>query len=124
MMEDKHLPVSKMDFSDRPAVWERLTADDVTGFKSAIREATRRDRERVERAVRGAIRADYDGVDINRPSPTDGIGIVSIEPWHHPPPDSANGHRTERYSWDWFSDEELATLLTADSPPDELQPTG
>lgn len=108
----------EMDWSDDPEAWECLTADDLTGFEGAIREATRADMERVEKAVRGAVRAGYDGVDINRPDPIDGVGIVSIVPWNRPPPDGANGYRTERYTWDWFSDDELTTLLQADTVSD------
>jgi len=75
-----------------------------------VARAVRADQRRVERAIRGAIRAGYDGVDINRP-PAHSRDIVDITPWHRPPPDGANGYRTERYSWDWFSDDELTRLL-------------
>ena len=80
-----------------------------------VEAAARADRQRVGRAIRGAIRAGHDGVDINRKDPLDGVGIVSIEPWNRPAPDGANGYQTERYSWDWFSDDELTQLL-ADGP--------
>ena len=86
------------------------------------------DRETVERAIRGAIRTGYDGVDINRSTeplfelgsvdPVDSVsvGIASIEPWHRPAPDGANGYRTERYVWDWFSEDDLTALLRTDDP--------
>jgi len=35
--------------------------------------------------------------------------------------DGADGFRTERYAWDWFSDDGLATLLTAENPLAELE---
>ena len=78
-----------------------------------VRGVAREQEQRIERAIHGAIRAGYEGVDINRlPQPGE-IGIDSIEPWNRPAPDEANGYRTERYTWDWYSDEELELLLTA-----------
>lgn len=89
--------------------------DRPTRLSDAIQAAVEAEQRRVDRAIRGAIRAGYDGVDINRPDGLDGgIQIVSIEPWHRPAPDAANGHRTERYTWDWYSDDTLADLLTDD----------
>lgn len=84
---------------------------------------------RIDRAVRGAIRAGYDGVDINYPGMGDlarrplsevSFGPESIVPWDRPAPDGANGYRTERYTWDWFSDDELARILTDDDLVQEL----
>jgi hypothetical protein len=78
-----------------------------------VSKAARKEAERVERAIRGAIRAGYDGVDVNRTPPLEGgIGIQEIVPWSYPAPDGANGYRTERYTWDYFSDEELTEILT------------
>ena len=89
----------------------------------------RSDMERMERAITGPIRAGFDGVDINRPAlseamvhgPDRAFEIRYIEPWHYPAPDGANGFRTERYTWDWFSDDELAELLTAENPLEALE---
>ncbi len=78
----------------------------------ALTSAMQAEHQRVERAIRGAIRAGYDGVDINRPAGMDSFGIQSIEPWRRPAPEGDNGYRTTRYSWDWFSEGELARLLS------------
>lgn len=84
-------------------------------IRKASREAAKREQRRIERALKGAIRCGYDGVDVNREPPLSGsVGIVSIEPWHYPAPDGANGYRTERYTWDWFADETLAKLCRGD----------
>ena len=88
----------------------------------------RAEMKRTERAITGAIRAGFDGVDINR-TPMHEFGphdfpddtIRSIEPWNYPAPDGANGFRTERYTWDWFSDCELTDLLTAENPLEALE---
>ena len=103
-------------------VLEDVTLTDIS-LSSGVQERTRREMERVEKAIRGAIRSGYDGVDINRPglaSGMDAIGIASIEPWNRPPPDGANGYRTERYTWGWFSDDELSEILNADDPLSEF----
>lgn len=78
----------------------------------AVETVAREERRRVERAIRGAIMAGYDGVDVNRPpvGSQDVFGIVSILPWRGEPPEGANGYRTERYTWDWFSDRELTAI--------------
>lgn len=80
----------------------------------AVRKLTHRQMQRLEWAVRGAIRAGYDGVDVHYPGPTDGVGISSIEPWNYPEPELGKENRIERYSWYWFSNEELAEILTTD----------
>ncbi len=92
-----------------------IDIDDISIKTTALDRMIEREMQRVERAIRGAIRAGYDGVDINRQDAIDGIGIESIEPWNRPAPDGANGYRTVRYTWDWFSDEELTRILTADN---------
>jgi hypothetical protein len=91
----------------------------VTGPGSSLQQldelatkAARKEAERVERAIRGAIRAGYDGVDVNRSAGLSSVGIKNIRPWSYPAPDGANGYRTERYTWDYFSDEELTEILT------------
>lgn len=85
-------------------------------------EVARHEQERIERAIRGAIMAGYDGVDINYPETFDmhTFGIKSIVPWDAPEPEAANGYRTERYTWHWFSDDELADLLRADAAGDVM----
>jgi len=83
---------------------------DTGALNDMVTRAARADQRRVGRAIHGAIRAGYDGVDINRPSAHSG-DIVDITPWHRPTPDEANGYWTERYSWDWFSNDELTQLL-------------
>jgi len=75
---------------------------------------------RTHLAIRGAIMAGYDGVDISKEPPfrlsPEKIGIKSIEPWHDDDkPDGDNGYRTYRYSWDWFSDDELNAICSADT---------
>jgi hypothetical protein len=99
---------------------------DSTPLADAIQTLVKFEQQRIDRAIRGAIRAGYDGVDINRRTedlyevgasePVDTISgdIASIEPWHRPAPDGANGHQTERYTWDWFTDETLTDILTDD----------
>lgn len=85
--------------------------------------AAEREQRRIERALRGAIRAGFDGVDIDyapshelaRQSLAEvSLGPERIVPWNRPAPDGANGYRTERYTWDWFSDDELTAILTDD----------
>jgi len=83
-----------------------------------------REQERqIEQAIKGAIMSGYDGVDINTPPPLeDGFGIESIEPWHRDAePDGANGYRTERYSWHWFSDDELTTIMQAETVTEAME---
>jgi len=108
-----------IDWSDNPAIWDRLTGDDLAGFESVMQQAVRAERQRIERAIRGAIRAGYDGVDIDRPDRIDQHGIVRIRPWKRPEPNGANGYRTERYTWDWFSEDELTAILNGDYPAAE-----
>jgi len=101
--------------------WQTLSLDTLSVSPD---RALRQDADRVEKAIIGAIRSGFDGVDINRPSLSAEFAldnyaadtIRSIKPWHYPAPDGANGFRTERYTWDWFSEGELATLLTAENP--------
>ena len=92
------------------------TGIDASPLEDAIDDAIKTELQVIERAIRGAILAGYDGVDINRPSgePMSGdlsdpvISLaVDIEPWERPAPDSDNGMRTERYTWDWFDQEQL-----------------
>jgi len=100
-----------------PAMFDEL--QDV--MDDTLRDLARAQEQRIERAIRGAVRAGYDGVDINR-SPRPGkVGIVSIEPWTYPAPEEGNGYQTERYTWDWFSDEGLELLLTASDPMEVLE---
>jgi hypothetical protein len=89
---------------------------DASPLEDAIDDAIERELQAVERAIRGAILAGYDGVDINRPPPEPMSAdladpsitlAVDIDPWERPAPDAANGMRTERYTWDWFDQEEL-----------------
>ena len=63
-----------------------------------------------ERAIRGAIIAGHDGLDVNRDPMA--IEIAEIVPWHRPAPDGDNGYRTTRYTWDWFSEAELHRIVT------------
>jgi len=100
--------MTDFDFDDSPAMFDEL--EDV--MDDALRGVARAQEQRIGRAIRGAIRAGYDGVDINRSPQPGEVGIDSIEPWNRPAPDGANGHRTERYTWDWYSDDELDLLLT------------
>jgi len=95
-----------------------LSYEDLSLQTPAIDQIIQDERQRIERAIRGAIRAGYDGVDINRLNPVTGLGIKKIVPWERPPPNGANGYRTERYTWDWFSDDELTTILRADRVTD------
>jgi len=89
---------------------------DASPVEDAIDDAIEAELQAVERAIRGAILAGYDGVDINRPPPEPMSAdladpsitlAVDIDPWERPAPDAANGMRTERYTWDWFDQEEL-----------------
>ena len=94
--------------------------DDATldlGIDDAVYEAAEREAARVEYAIRGAIRAGYDGVDINHPPPHDlsSFGVASIIPWRYPAPEGANGCRTARYTWDWFSEAELTEILNGET---------
>lgn len=100
-------------------------SDYVDAFSETINEAAKREQRRIELALKGAIRCGYDGLDVNRePTVTHALGresiesnpsgIVSLEPWHYPAPDGANGYRTERFTWDWFADETLAKLCRGD----------
>lgn len=79
-----------------------------------------REQKQIERAIRGAIRAGYDGVDVNRDPGLTSIGIANIEPWSYPSPEDANGCRTERYTWDYFSDDELTEILSGEVSLAEL----
>lgn len=88
-----------------------MVADQLTEL---ARDAAREEQQRIERAIRGAIRAGYDGVDVNRDPGLMSYGIESVVPWSYPSPEDANGYRTERYTWDYFSDGELTRLLTED----------
>jgi len=91
-----------------------LSHDTLSVFTDRV---IRADQQRTERAIVGAIRAGFDGVDINRPhNMARECPVSRIEPWHYPAPDGNNGFRTERYTWDWFSDDELAEVLTAEDP--------
>lgn len=95
---------------------------DTDPLASSIRARVEREQQRIDYAIRGAIRAGYDGVDINRPADVSRAGLVAeIVPWDRPAPDGANGYRTERYTWDWFSDAELAEILTADRLTDVFE---
>lgn len=116
----------RVDKEADPEAWEKITngerpefsiagdmdaiSDSVVG--DAVKEAAREEQQRIEYAIRGAIRAGYDGVDINRSPRMDSFGIESITPWNRPEPDGANGYRATRYTWDYFSDDELTRLLT------------
>jgi hypothetical protein len=108
-----HVPMSDVE----------LDADDLSMMATASTyEYANKQRKRVERAIIGAIRAGYDGVNVNRdPAPNhDSLGIVSIVPWNCPEPDRANGYRTTQYTWDWFSDTEITEILAADDITDVL----
>jgi len=83
-----------------------------------LAEAVERYNRQLHELLAHALVAGYDGVDINRPNPVTGLGIKKIVPWERPPPNGANGYRTERYTWDWFSDDELTTILRADRVTD------
>lgn len=98
----------------------KMEIEDTVLKTTAMNRMIEQSQQKLERAIRGAIRAGYDGVDIHRPVAF-GVGIESIEPWNRPEPDGANGHRTERYTWDWFSDDELTRMLTDDEYMEELQ---
>jgi len=80
-----------------------------------IDEAFEAEQRRIKRAIRGAIRAGYDGVDLDyapiHPSPP------TITPWRYPAPEEANGMQTVRYTWDWFSDEGLTRILAFRGKP-------
>jgi len=100
---------------------------DTEALDEFVAKAAQEGQRRIDRAIRGAIRAGYDGVDINRDRRLTESAVptpASIIPWNHPAPESPRGHRTERYQWDWFSDEELAHLLTADNPMSALDDYG
>jgi len=99
-----------------PALFDEL--QDV--MDDTLRDIARAQEQRIERAIRGAVRAGYDGVDINRSGRPGSHEIVEIVPWTYPAPEGANGYRTERYTWDWFSDESLELLLTTSNPLEVL----
>jgi len=83
-----------------------------------ITEVMKAEQRRIELAIRGAILADYDGVDVNRDVP--GNGIASIKPWHYPAPGMNNGYMTARYTWAWFSDENLKEAARTGRLPNEM----
>ena len=86
---------------------------------SIATEVAEAHQERVEYALRGAILAGYDGVDIH--TPRHGTpGLTEIEPWHYPEPDAANGKRTERFTWEWFDQERLQELIGDGRLPEVL----
>lgn len=94
-----------------------------TSISQQVNEIISKEREFIEDKVQMAILADYDGVDINYKSPVQSfdtdefqydLGIQSIEPWRGDPPKSDNGFRTERYSWEWFDNEELKQYIVND----------
>lgn len=118
------VPVT-MGYSDDPEAWTWETTNEFefSTTDDAIREMIRAEQERVDKALRGAVMAGYDGLDVNRPPPMDidSFGIQSIEPWHYPAPDGANGYRTTRYTWDWFSDDELTAICRADDLAEILE---
>jgi len=85
-----------------------------------------REAERIEYALRGAVIAGYDGVDINRTPPTalmstSDLDIQSIEPWRGEPPESDNGYRTERYTWHWFAKETLNEIARTGEMPEDMK---
>ena len=88
-----------------------------------VHRKIRQERGRVEKALRGAVMAGYDGLDVNRHPPltTNDFSIQSIEPWSGTPPDGANGYRTERYTWHWFTDEELSVICTSDTVTEAME---
>lgn len=97
---------------DHPAPLELGATPAAERFGDAVERAVRAERRRVERALRGAIMAGYDGVDFNR-EPL-GTGPAEVVPWDRPAPDGDNGSMTERYEWRWFSDETLAAVCRGD----------
>jgi len=85
-----------------------------------MREIIKAEQRRIERAIRGAILADYDGLDVNRNMVGSGGGIVSIKPWHYPAPDADNGYTTARYTWAWFDDENLKEIARTGRLPSTM----
>jgi len=92
----------------------------------AAESLAKQERQRIDRALKGAVLAGYDGVDIHRRM---GVGHsviettavfdgVEIEPWHEPAPDAANGKRTERYTWRWFNEDRLREAIANDRLPE------
>ena len=63
---------------------------------------------RVDRGLKGAIMAGYDGVDVLS-HPHDPFHL-EIKPWNYPEPEPKRGYTTERYTWDYFTDEELTEI--------------
>ena len=76
-------------------------------------ESYQLEQAQLERIIKDAILEDYDGVDIHRPNPlSQGLSTTvdvgfEVHQWNYPAPDADNGLRTERYTWDWFDNEEL-----------------
>lgn len=78
--------------------------------------------ERIEKAVRGAILAGYDGVDVNYQEPW----LISheVKPWNRPAPDPANGYHSVRYTWDWFDNDQLEEIARTGDIPESMQESG
>ena len=83
-----------------------------SGIGESIRDAVAAELERIEYAVRGAIIAGYDGVDVRRSwNPYRSIDqIEAIVPWKGEPPEPGGDYRTDRYAWPWFDNNELAEI--------------
>jgi len=102
---------------------------DTTAFEvttETVKEYARQEQQRIEYAIRGAILAGYDGVDVH--DPIFGMGgphpqselRTEIEPWHAPPPEADNGRRTTRYTWDWFDEDTLTEIARTGEIPEGM----
>jgi hypothetical protein len=84
-----------------------------------VDEAVAAELERIEYAVRGAIIAGYDGVDVHRSwnHYLSGEEIEAIVPWRGEPPEPGGDYRTDRYAWPWFDNDELAEIARTGEVP-------
>jgi len=89
-------------------------------FASLMDEQVAAELERIEYAIRGAILAGYDGVDVHRGHYSRTHDIV---PWEGEPPEPPRGVETERYCWPWFDEGELAEIAATGEVPQALLAT-
>lgn len=93
--------------------WFHLDIDDLD--LSSIGEQARAEHQRLEYAIRGAILAGYDGVDVHRGHYSRAHDIV---PWAGEPPELSGRETVERFCWPWFDEDELAEIAaTGEVPP-------
>ena len=118
-----HVSTDDSEFYGAPQTYEGSFSFDLgvgnSGLASMIDEQVGAELQRIDRAIRGAIVAGYDGVDCHR-QPTHAT-VDDIVPWEGEPPEPPRDVETERYCWPWFDDEELAKIARTGEVPSTLR---